>query len=44
MLKVVNYAEKTRQVEIFLKQKVSHSQKKPAPSTTGIPCLGNLHI
>ena len=43
MVKAINYAEKIRQVEIFLKQYVSHSQK-PAPSTTGILSVGNLHI
>ena len=43
MVKAIKYAEKIRQVEIFLKQYVSHSQN-PAPSTTGILSLGNLHI
>ena len=42
MVKAINYAEKIRQVEIFLKQCVGHSQKS-APST-GILSLGNLHI
>ena len=32
MVKVINYAEKIRKVEIFLKQNVSHRQK-PAPSS-----------
>ena len=32
MVKVINYSEKIRKVEIFLKQNVSHRQK-PAPSS-----------